>query len=77
LRVQILPLPISNTLNFLMKKQTINVKDMTRDQKLALIDDLLDRDVAMWKQYVRDSDSGLSEFLGRRNDRMILRPIQK
>jgi len=58
------------------KKPTVSLPE-TREEQIALADHLIDRDARIWKQWVRDNEYGLSEFMSRRNDVIILRPTQR
>jgi hypothetical protein len=58
-----------------MKKKAIN--DMTREEQIAEVDSLIDRDAETWKKYIRESESGLYDFLSRRNLPIIIRPSQR
>jgi hypothetical protein len=58
-----------------MKKKAI--RNMTREEQIAEVDSLIDRDAETWKRYIRESEFGLSDFMSRRNHGLILRPTQR
>jgi hypothetical protein len=53
------------------------IRNMTRDEQIAFVDGLIDRDAELWKRWIRESEYGLSEFLSRSSDSIILRPVQR
>ena len=60
-----------------MKKGRIDTRNLSREQKLALVVEKLDRDAEIWKLAVVNSESLLDEFVGRLDHNMILRPGQR
>lgn len=55
----------------------IEIKVLSHEEKLQLLDKLIDRDAAMWKEYIRESDGKLADFFSRVNDSIILYPRQR
>lgn len=53
------------------------MKNLTEEERLDLVDTLIDRDAAMWKQAVRENKSILYDFLSRAGSPAILYPKQR
>jgi hypothetical protein len=60
------------------KKERKAIRNMTRDEQLALIDAKIDEAAQLWKDYARQSDFGFSDLLSRAHDRgAIISPRQR
>jgi len=53
------------------------IRDLVHEEQIAFADALIDRDADIWKQWVRESERGLAEFMSRSSDKIILRPVQR
>jgi hypothetical protein len=58
--------------------KTYILRELTRDEWIALIDQRIDEAAQLWKDYVRENEFGFADFKSRLNSQSpIIRPSQR